>query len=502
MKKWVKRILFLLVIVVIVAVIIINKPEEVINYRTSKVERGDIETIISGTGALTASKERKEYSNVSAKVLEIYYEEGNKVEEGYPILKLDSSNYESTIKSQEIAIKQAKLSKQNIQDQINNLKIVAENDGYVKGLAISKGSYVTNSMAICNVVENNKFEIVLQFVYYENNPILIGSNANITVMDSFSTLPGKVIKISDMRKLIEGNAQVVDVTIEVETTGYSLDGAIGKAEISNGITVLQSTNTSMFKNVNSNIIRAKTNGTVKEVFVNEGKRIQKGDIIAILDNSDLTISLNNANLTLENLNNQLSIMKDNLKDYLISAPINGVITNQKVEVGDMIPAGTIITSIADKENMEFVVPIDELDIAKLNYDNEVRVTIDALPETQDNPLIGKIIDVPHEGVTTAGVTDYYITIQLNGNEDMKISMNANADIIVESVKDVLYVPIDAVIKDNGKRYVDVLLDDGITVNRKEIEVGASDLTNIEVKEGLTEGENVIIPEVSSGISFF
>ena len=85
---------------------------------------------------------------------------------------------------------------------------------------------------------------------------------------------------------------------------------------------------------------------------------------------------------------------------------------------------------------------------------------------------------------------------------MKISMNANADIVVQSVKDVLTVPIDSIIKENGKRYVDILQDDLVTVERKEVKTGASDLTNIEIISGLEEGENVIIPEKSSGISLF
>ena len=85
---------------------------------------------------------------------------------------------------------------------------------------------------------------------------------------------------------------------------------------------------------------------------------------------------------------------------------------------------------------------------------------------------------------------------------MKISMNANADIVVQSVKDVLTVPIDSIIKENGKRYVDILQDDLVTVERKEVKTGASNLTNIEITSGLKEGENVIIPEKSSGISLF
>lgn len=502
MKKWVKRILFLIIIVAIISIFLLNKPEETPTYRTSEAKIGNIETIVSGTGTLMASKERKEYSKVTAEISEVYHAEGEIVEEGNPLVKLDSSSYESTIKAQEISIKQAELSKQNIQKQINDLKIIAENDGYVSGLSVATGSYVTNSMAICNVVKDNKFEVVLQFVYFEDSPILVGSNANLTLTSSFSTLVGKVTKVSDMRKLIAGNAQAIDVTIEVETTGYSLVGAEAKAEVSNGARVLQSTNSGVFNSVNSNVIRAKTNGTVKELLVNEGKRVKVGDVIAILENSDLQTNLNNVNLTIENLNNQLAIMKKNLEDYTIKASITGTITNQDIEVGDMVAAGTMIASIANKDVMEFVVPIDELDIAKLNPEQEVRVSIDAISATEENPIIGKIIEIPHEGVTTAGVTDYYVTIQVSGDDTMKISMNANADIVVESVKDVLYIPIDALIKDNGKRYVEVLLEDGITVEKREVETGASDITNIQIKSGLVEGEKVVVPEVSSGINFF
>lgn len=501
MKKWIKKIIVLVVIVAI-GILILNKPEETKTYRTSEVKKGDIETIISGSGALNATKESKEYAKVSAEIEDIYYIEGDKVEKDYPIIKLDSSNYEATVKAQEIAIKQAELSKQNIEKQINDLEIKSENDGYVSNLTIENGSYVTNSMAICNVIKDGKYKIVLQFAYYQNNPIQIGSKANVTLVDSMSTMVGTVTKVSDMRKLISGNAQVIDVTIEVETSGYSLEGAKAKAEVYNGATVLQSADMSTFTSINSNIIRSKSTGTVKEVYVIEGKYIKAGEVIAKLENPDLETSLQNINLNIENLNNQLETMKKQLDYYLIKSPINGMITLQNVEKGDMVSAGTLLTTIADKETMEFLVPIDELDIAKIDYGKEVRVQIDALEETKDNPLVGVIKEIPEEGVTVSGITDYYVTIQVTGNNDMKISMNANADIIVNSVKDVLVIPVDAVIKENGKKYVDILKEDGITTQRKEIETGASDITNIEVKSGVTEGEKVIIPEVNSTFGLF
>lgn len=501
MKKWIKRIIILLVLIAVV-VAIVYKPKDTVSYRTSEAKKGNIETIVSGSGALAATKEKKEYAKVSAQVEEVYHKEGERVEKDTPIIKLDSSKYESTIKTQEIAIKQTELSKSSIEKQIRDLEIKSDTDGYVTNLALTNGTFVTNTMGVCDIVKDNKFQVVLQFTYYENNPITIGTNANVSLVDSMTTMVGTVTKVSDMRKLISGNAQVIDVTIEVETPGYSLEGANAKAELSNGVTVLQSTNMSNFTRINSNIIRAKSTGTVKKVYVVEGQKVKAGDKIALLENSDLETNLQNVKLNLENLNNQLKTMKDQLEDYIITAPIDGVITSQDIEKGDMVAAGTLLTSISDKDTMKFVIPIDELDIAKINYDQEVRVKIDALDETENNPLNGKITDIPEEGVTVAGVTDYYVTIQVSGNQSMKISMNANADIVINSVKDVLTIPVDSIIKENGKKYVDVLLQDGVTVERKEIETGASDITNIEVKSGLEEGEKVIIPEVNSGISFF
>ena len=81
MKKWIKRLIILTIICVVVVAVIINKPEEAANYRTTTVKRGDIETIVSGTGSLTASKDKKVYSKINGEISEIFYIEGDNVEE-------------------------------------------------------------------------------------------------------------------------------------------------------------------------------------------------------------------------------------------------------------------------------------------------------------------------------------------------------------------------------------------------------------------------------------
>lgn len=499
-KKLLKFLILFVVVVIVIALFTSNKSSSK-EYRTFFAKKGNIESIISGSGTISASMSRKEYAKVSAEITDVYFKEGDEVKSGDLIMKLDSDTYQNTVDSQKIAIEQSKLSKDTIERQIKDLKIIANDTGYITGLTIYEGAYVTNSSPICDISKPSTYEVVLQYIYNENNKIIPGNTAEVTLINSFSVLPGVVTKVSDMKKIINGNSQVIDVTIEVQTNGYSLAGVSAKANVNVGGTVLISSNHAHFSTVKQNTVRAKSMGTVRNLIAYEGMYVNKGDVIAVLENVDLLTNLQNITLTLENQYNQLKLAEKQLENYEVVSPIDGIITMQTYEESDLVAAGTLLTTISNSDVLEFRIPVDELDVAKINYDKEVRVTIDALPETEHNPLKGKITLIPLEGTTMSGITDYYVTIELEGNDDIRISMSANADIVVNSVQDVLYIPIDSVIIKEGKSYVDVLEKDPNTneevVITKEITTGVSDTTYIEVVEGLSEGECVIIPTASS-----
>ncbi len=494
---WFKFIILLLIIVVI-ACVFYFKEDEVVSYRTAVVSKSDIESYVEGSGAIEPSESRKVYSKVPSEILEILHEEGDFVNSGDVLAILDSSTYTATVDSQRIAIEQATLSCNNIKKQIDDLNIIANASGYVSALTIKEGSYVTNTMQICDITESGAFEITLPFIYSEANKVQVGNSAKITITQSFTDMDGTVVKVSEMRKLGSTGGQVVDVTIRVTTSGYSLEGVMAKGEVIVNGTRQASSQEGTFVSVNSNVVRAKSIGTVTKVYVNDGMFVNAGDLIATLSNDDLYTSLENANLNLKNLNAQYNSIKDQLDDYTIRAPISGTITLQPVNVGDMVVAGTVLSTISNKDVLEFDIPIDELDIAELSYDQEVRVSIDAIEETESEPIRGKIIKLPLEGVSTAGVTEYYVTIQIPGSENIRISMSASAKIITSSKKDVLAIPIDAIVKDNGESFVDVVIGDNY-IERRAIKLGSRNISYVEVTEGLAEGDRVVIPDTNNSL---
>lgn len=498
-KKWVKIALIALVVVIIAIVIFSNKNAE-ISYRTAKVERGDIVSSISGSGSVSALEARKEMSKVSSTVEQIYYNEGDVVKEGEAIVKFDSEAYEMNLKSQEASVRQAEISKSLLANQVNNMKIKANGEGTIKNLTIDEGSYVTSIMNVCEIDSTNRYEVTLQFLATIAEQVAIGNKAEILLVDSYSYIDGYVSYIGTSKNILSSGSVVVDITITVDSDIYSLEGLKAKASIvTNDGSKITSASVSTFKKKTASQVLANANGEVSKLYVKNGQYVKPGDIIAELKNDDISANLQTATVNLQNAYDQLAYAKDKLKDYTIVAPISGTITAQSVKVGDIIAAGTIVTTVSNTSEYEFKIPVDELDISKISMDKKVLVTIDAISETENAPIVGRISKIPLEGVTVGGVTDYYVTIAIPETDGLRISMNASAEIILDEKNDVLMLPIEALEKENGKTYVQVVKNG--TANKTEITTGISNSAYIEVINGLNEGDEVVVPEQGSGFGF-
>lgn len=492
MKKWIKRII-VLVIIVVVFVAISNSGQTPAVYRTAEVERGDITVLVSGTGAITASESRKEISKIAARVEEIYFEEGDKVKVGDVIAKLDSSDYEVTVNSQKNSLEQAQISKENADRQIRNLKIVSTADGFIDNLNILEGSYVVTNTKVCDITVPNKYEIKLQFMASDVNKIEVGNYASIFLTNSYSYIDGIVTYAGTEKKVLENGSNVVDVIIAVENPNYVLGGLSANATITTSVGgKLTSAADGVFTSTNSTQILSGSTGAVKKLFVKNGSEVKAGDVIAELENIELTANAQSSAISVQNLNQQLQYSQDKLEDYAISSSIDGTITAQNIKVGDWVASGTLISTVSNMDNFEFLIPVDELDISKVSLNSKVLVTIDALPQTIDNPIEGKITKLSLEGVAVGGVTDYYVTISIPYIEGLRIAMNASADIVVLERLNTLRIPVECVLKENGKYFVEVV--NGETVEKREVTVGIQNTSFYEILEGLEKGEEVIVPQ--------
>ena len=188
----------------------------------------------------------------------------------------------------------------------------------------------------------------------------------------------------------------------------------------------------------------------------------------------------------------------------ITSPIDGVVIQVDIKVGETVIAGTTnipgstMMVIADPSESLTEVQVDEADISQVREGQSADIFAAAYPDT---PLSGTIQSIASVARQTPGQASlsFLVKILLDKQDSMTIrpGMSVRADIYTESSDETLAIPVQAVLydeetDDEGKEeqtYVFVM-QDGKAI-RKDVEVGISSDSDQEITDGLEEGELVI-----------
>jgi HlyD family secretion protein len=201
-----------------------------------------------------------------------------------------------------------------------------------------------------------------------------------------------------------------------------------------------------------------------------------------IEQAEIQYELSKINLDLARLDND---------KFSIGAPFDGVVANTNFATGEIAGPGVAAISIISSQ-MLVKADINETDISKLATGQEVDLTFDAFPEMS---FKGKITDISPLSKNIAGIISYEITVEPDKEamDHLRYGLTANLTIIISSVENVLYIPLQSVYSENGKSYVDKLIDKGEgTTEKVEITTGNCNYDYIEVKSGLSEGDVVVI----------
>ncbi|ODA41452.1 HlyD family efflux transporter periplasmic adaptor subunit [Desulfosporosinus sp. BG] len=246
---------------------------------------------------------------------------------------------------------------------------------------------------------------------------------------------------------------------------------------------------------------------------------------------------------------QLASAQADLNDAAIVAPVDAVVVSCPLELGQDSDAQSIITITPQNDKLEVDASIDQADISQCKVGQKVDITLDSYP---NDHISGTVNAVALQGTTTQNVTTYTVTAMVDQASDLlRAGMNANVNIIVAEVKGVLTVPSEAVktrgnekgvmvpvtastgadqanpvgqsstkannagnassgnagtgnaaagntgTRNSGAGYAGAGSGAMANVRFVKVETGLDDGTNVEIKSGLEEGQEVIIGTRSS-----
>lgn len=277
----------------------------------------------------------------------------------------------------------------------------------------------------------------------------------------------------------------------------------------------------------------------------EKKLISESDYTAAKTSVEVAqANLDNALAQIRRTEGSLNQARDQLTKTTIYSPIDGKVSSLSNEVGDRVAGvgsygGSEVMRVADLDNMEVRVNVNENDIVNVKVGDKAKISIDAFPNRK---FIGEVKEIGAAARVTGmntqdEVTNFQVKIRiLDKDLVLRPSMSANADIETKTVENVVAVPIQSVtvrskegaktieqvVKDREKKAGEMKGEGAVTavnvaqqkqaektdrdnlqrvaflfdrpankVKMAPVETGLQDTTHIEIKSGLKPGDEVV-----------
>jgi RND family efflux transporter MFP subunit len=163
---------------------------------------------------------------------------------------------------------------------------------------------------------------------------------------------------------------------------------------------------------------------------------------------------------------------------------------QEAKKGEIVAANAPIVSIISSSEFEIESNVPEADIAKLELGDDAEATLDAYG--RDVVFSLKVVAIDPVETIIDGVATYKATFQFSEKSELiKSGMTADIDILTDYRQNVIIIPQRALITKNGDKFVRLLQQGETKESRVKTGLVGSD-GNIEITEGLKEGDQIII----------
>ncbi len=557
-KKKTILIIVILMLLIIALVFIYNNNKQAkasaSNFLTVPVQRGTIEYSIDGSGTLQPSERYALKTWAGGTVTEVLVTAGTQVKKGQPLLRVQNDELESQARqavleweiaksdlaemtsplpdtdynrrAAELKVEQYRIALEDKKEQQEKLVLKAPFTGTILESKLQVGQRVNSGVVAVTFATTDEMEVVASFSDRDINALSVGMEVQVFVKGLNKDYKGKIKEKAFQAK--DATSGMFEVLISIDKPddalrpGMQTYNNIIIKDIENDTFVMHIGGPGYIRYTQSEEMVTEVSGTVAEIYQKPGDKVYKGQPLMRLVNDEIDRQVKDAENQLANAEEQLrqllnpdekTIKQQQLKveqnyqkvlstnkklDSLnVVSPIDGVVVSIAVKPGDELgadtsSAGQELLVVCNFEKNYLEIPVDELDINKIKFGQQASIKIDALPNVVAK---GQVIGIAQEGKTSDGVTKYPVTLEVGYVEGIKGGMTATATILLEKKENVLRVPAEAVTTSNGRSTVQVV--ENGQPRTKQVKTGINSGRWVEILEGLSEGEQVIIARTST-----
>ena len=257
-------------------------------------------------------------------------------------------------------------------------------------------------------------------------------------------------------------------------------------------------------------------GRITELFVEEGDRVTAGQPLARIDAERYELTLAQAEATLRRLEQdfrrsqemqarnlisaeaferakfefaaqqaQFDLAKLELEHTTITSPIEGVVSQRMVKVGNTVNTAEPAFVVTAMDTLLATLHVPERELSRLAAGQPALLTVDALAGQQFTGRIERISPVVDPTTGT-----FRATVEVASHDALKPGMFGRVSIVYDTRENTLLVPVEAVLAEDERTTLFVVVDG--EAQRREVATGYRNNGSIEIVEGVAVGEQVVV----------
>lgn len=443
-------------------------------YTQVAVARGNLEKSVTGTGTLSISQTQDVALDFAVTLSEVLVSAGDAVAEGQPLFKVDADALQATIDALQVELTTAEETIASLSAEYSSTEVARYGiAGRVKQSYLETGRQLEDIMAEHGALVLLSLDKTMR-VEVPAGDFAIGDTVKIRSTEG--TAEGSVVELT-------GDTAVISFSdafaLEGETV-HVLNAAF--KELATGTATIHT----------PYWVTSTAKGYISIAYGTLNARVTSSSRLAYLTNVPTSEEYFVQLKERERLNALMSEAKQLLQDGTICAPVAGVVQSASAAGQAEQAAHTVLATLYVGDAKQMVVSVDELDITGVAVGQEADLVMDAISDKTYSATVSYVSQI---GVSSSGVTVYDVTLDIDGDDQLKIGMNGTATIKIEQVNDVLLVPIAALNSSRDGQYVWLASDaaEGDEPGVKTfVTTGLSDEDFAEVTSGLSEGDEVML----------
>lgn len=362
--KMIAGILVVAALIIAVAVIlwyfVFRETDDKGEVMTGTVEYGSIQSMVEGSG-MTKARNSASVTPGSGTILELYVQEGDQVEEGQQLYKMDDTTAREAVTAAQESVDNAQKELQAVYDKIAELTIKAPHNGNLREVADLKvGDTVSEGETIATIVNDTKLRLSLYYSYAYEGQIKVGQTAQISIPAIMDSRTGTVEKINKVRFVSPEGATHFEVVFVLDNPGTLTEGM----EASAGLTAADGTPIYAYQNgklefYETTVVKAKASGPVEQIDLMNYADVKTGQIMVKLGAKDTDEEISAKEEALKAAQEKLTEANNELSKYNATAPISGTVLSCSLQEGMEVQSGQGI-SIADTTQMIIEISVDEM----------------------------------------------------------------------------------------------------------------------------------------------